>query len=175
MARRTLAVSALGLTVLLGTAACGSDHGSSDARPAACRTSQLGWKVTRLPAGQRNAPAATLSAENRGTKACAFDGYPAIDVYVGKGPSADGRPKKGAAPVRLELNPGHTVDFPLFFEATAARGADCEVSAAYDPSITVTPPHTQDGSLVKMTDGKGRHVRAQVCGTDIELASPQLR
>ncbi|MFF9089935.1 DUF4232 domain-containing protein [Streptomyces sp. NPDC014991] len=175
MARRTLAVSTLGLVVLLGTAACGNDQGSSDARPAACRTSQLGWKMTRLPGKQRNTPVATLSAENKGSKACVFDGYPSIDVYIGKGPSADGKPKKGATPVHVQLNPDRTVEFPLFYEATAVRGDGCEVSAEYDPSITVVPPHTKDGSLIKMTDAKGRHVRAQVCGTDIELGSPQLR
>jgi hypothetical protein len=175
MARRTLAVSALGLAVLLGTAACGNDQSSSDTRIVACRTSQLNWKMTRLPGKQQNAPAAALSAENKGSKSCAFDGYPDIDVYVGKGPSAAGKPKKGATPVHLELNPGHTVEFPLFYEATAAPGDGCEVSAEYDPGITVVPPHTRDGSLVKMTDAKGRHVRAQVCGIDIELGSPQLR
>ncbi|MEU8471463.1 DUF4232 domain-containing protein [Streptomyces sp. NPDC029006] len=175
MARRTLAVPALGLLVLLGTAACGNDHGSSDARPAVCRTSQLGWKMTRLPGKRQTTPAATLSAENKGAKSCAFDGYPDIDVYIGKGPSADGKPKKGATPVHLELNPGHTVEFPLFYEATPAPGGGCEVAAEYDPSITVVPPHTKDGSLVRMTDAKGRHVRAQVCGAGIELGSPQLR
>ncbi|MFF1281535.1 DUF4232 domain-containing protein [Streptomyces sp. NPDC058299] len=175
MARRTLAVPALGLLVLLGTAACGNGHGSSDARPAVCRASQLGWKMTRLPGKQQTTPSATLSAENKGSASCAFDGYPGIDVYIGKGPSADGKPKKGATPVHVELNPGHTVEFPLFYEATAAPGGSCEVSAEYDPSITVVPPHTEDGSVVKMTDAKGRHVRAQVCGVGIELGSPQLR
>ncbi|MEV6837266.1 DUF4232 domain-containing protein [Streptomyces sp. NPDC051133] len=174
MARRTLAVAALGLVALLGTAACGKDQGSSDARPVACQASQLGWKMTRLSGGRQSTPAATLSAENKGSKPCAFDGYPEIDVYVGKGPSADGRPKKGATPVHSELNPGHAVEFPLFYEATATPGDGCEVSAEYDPSITVVPPHTRKGSLIKMTDAKGRHVRAQVCGTGIELGSPQL-
>ncbi|WP_225826232.1 DUF4232 domain-containing protein [Streptomyces naphthomycinicus] len=175
MARRTLAVSALGLVVLLGAAACGNDQGSADARPVACGTSQLGWKMTRLADEQRNTPAAVLSAENKGSKSCAFDGYPDIDVYIGKGASAAGKPKKGATPVRLELRPGHTVEFPLFYAASAAPGDACEVSAEYDPSITVVPPHTKDGSLVRMTDAKGRHVRAQVCGIDIELGSPRLR
>ncbi|MFI2763493.1 DUF4232 domain-containing protein [Streptomyces echinatus] len=175
MARRTRAVSALGLVLLLGTAACDTDHGSSDARPVACRASQLGWKMTRLPGKRQDTPAATLSAENKGTKSCTFDGYPDIDVYIGKGPSAGGKPKKGAGPVRLRLSPRHTVEFPLFYEATAAPGDGCEVSAEYDPSITVTPPHAKDGSLVRMTDARGKHVRAQVCDIDIELGSPQLR
>ncbi|MES4893206.1 DUF4232 domain-containing protein [Streptomyces sp. NPDC096012] len=175
MARRTLAVSALGLAVLLGTAACGTDGSSSDTRTDRCRTSQLAWKMTRLPGRRQDAPAAALSAENTGSKSCAFDGYPDIDVYVGKGPSADGKPKKGATPVDVELNPGHTVEFPLFYDATAAPGGGCEVSAEYDPRISVVPPHAEDGSLVEMTDAKGRHVRAQVCGLDIELGSPRLR
>ncbi|MYX98402.1 DUF4232 domain-containing protein [Streptomyces sp. SID486] len=175
MARRILAVAALGLVVTLGSAACGTDRSASDARSVACRTSQLDWKMTRLLGKHPDGGAATLSAENNGPKSCAFDGYPDIDVHIGKGPAADGKPKRGAAPVHVELHPGHTVEFPLFYEATAAPGDGCEVSAAYDPSITVVPPHTKDGSSVRMTDAKGRHVRAQVCDFDIEVGAPQLR
>ncbi|MEU6085564.1 DUF4232 domain-containing protein [Streptomyces sp. NPDC047085] len=176
MARRTLAVSALGLAVLLGAAACGNDQGPADARPAACGTPQLSWKMVRLPGKPHKTPAATLSARNKGPKSCAFDGYPALSVYVGKGPSADAKPKK-ATPVHLVLDSGRTIEFPVFYDPIGAPG-DCDVSAEYNPRVDVRPPHPAAhdyGSPVRLTDAKGHQVRAQVCGPDMLLGAPRLR
>ncbi|MEV5880537.1 DUF4232 domain-containing protein [Streptomyces sp. NPDC052101] len=186
MARRTLAVSALSLVVLLGAAACGKDHsaaaqpskGASDARPAACGTPQLSWKMILLPGKPHNTPTATLSATHKGAKPCAFDGYPELSAFIGKGPAADAEPKKGAAPVHLVLQPGHAVEFPIFYDAVGSPSASCNVSAEYNPDISVRPPHAAAhdyGSFVHLTDAKGRHERAQVCSSGMQLGAPRLR
>ncbi|MFJ8197815.1 DUF4232 domain-containing protein [Streptomyces sp. NPDC096152] len=185
MARRTLAVSALGLVVLLGAAACGKDHntatqpskGSSDARPAACGSSQLSWKLALLPGKPHHTPTAMLSAAHKGPRPCAFDGYPGLEFWVGKGPSADAKPKK-STPVRLVLKPGHSIEFPVFYDAVGSPSESCDLLAENDPRISVTPPHhaAHDyGSRVRLTDAEGHHVRAQVCGPDDPLlGAPQL-
>ncbi|WP_369364842.1 DUF4232 domain-containing protein [Streptomyces sp. CG4] len=183
MARRTRAVCALSLVVLLGAAACGKEHdtatqpsrGSSDARPAVCGSSQLSWKLTLLPGKPHNTPTAMLSAAHKGAKPCAFDGYPGLEYFVGKGPASDAKPKK-STPVHLVLKPGHSIAFPVFYDAVGSPSESCDISAEYDPSISVTPPHRAPhddyGSLVQLTDTRGHHVRAQVCGPDDPLLGP---
>ncbi|MER7916675.1 MULTISPECIES: DUF4232 domain-containing protein [unclassified Streptomyces] len=186
MARRTRAVSALSLVVLLGAASCGtqqhhtatrSSGGPSDARPAACGSSQLGWKMTLLPGRPRHTPTAMLSAAHKGSKPCAFDGYPGLEFWVGKGPSADAKPER-SAPVHLVLNPGHRIGFPVFYDAVGSPSESCDILAENDPRISVTPPHPAAhdyGSLVRLTDPRGHHVRAQVCGPGVPLlGAPQL-
>ncbi|XES00896.1 hypothetical protein HEP87_61175 [Streptomyces sp. S1D4-11] len=97
MARRTAAVLAISLTVVLAAAACSAaDHvaaqpttnpsrttASASAgalRAAGCGTHLLRWKPTRLSGKPRSAATALLSATNTGTTPCAFDGYPSVDV-----------------------------------------------------------------------------------------------
>ncbi|MFJ5534817.1 DUF4232 domain-containing protein [Streptomyces sp. NPDC093261] len=203
MARRTAAVSAIGLAVLLAATACGgsqtvstrpttgprqttapttgpkvSSPGSSDAEgAAACGTRQLRWKLTRLDGKPDNAPTALLSAMNTGPRPCAFDGYPDIDVYVGKGPSVSSKPKSSTS-VRLVLNAGHAVEFPLFYEPTAGPHGSCFIPGDNDPRISVRPPHAAArdyGAFAQLTDANGRRLKAQVCGTALQLGSPQLR
>ncbi|MEU1401846.1 DUF4232 domain-containing protein [Streptomyces sp. NPDC005728] len=177
MSRRTVAVSALGLVLLLGATACGQADSSSDTRIASCGTPELSWKMTLLPGKPHHTPAATLSATHKGSKSCAFDGYPELDFRVGKGAEAFSKPKT-STPVHLELNPGHSIEFPVFYDPIGSPPGDCEIAAEYDPSVFVTPPHRarEDyGSRLQLTDAKGKHVRAQVCGADDpKLGAPQL-
>ncbi|MEU6366727.1 DUF4232 domain-containing protein [Streptomyces sp. NPDC046931] len=201
MVRRTAAVSAIGLAVLLAATACGrgetvstqpakgapqttasttgprasSPASSNPTGAAACATPQLRWKLTRLDRKTHNAPTALLSATNTGTRPCAFDGYPDIDVYVGKGPSVSSKPKRVTS-VRLVLNAGHAVEFPLFYAPTADPQGSCFIPGDDDPRISVRPPHAAGGDYgasAQLTDVKGRHLRAQVCGTTIQLGAPQ--
>ncbi|MGW2693000.1 DUF4232 domain-containing protein [Streptomyces sp. NPDC001296] len=203
MARRTAAVSVVGLTVLLAATACGrgetvstrptagpretaapstgpkaSPPASSHANgAAACGTPHLRWKLTRRDSKPHNAPTALLSATNTGPRPCAFDGYPDIDVYVGKGPSVSSKPKKSTS-VRLALNAGHTVVFPLFYAATPAPHGSCFIPGDNDPRVSVRPPHAAAhdyGAFAQLTDVNGRRLSAQVCGTTIQLGSPELR
>ncbi|MDT0466620.1 DUF4232 domain-containing protein [Streptomyces gibsoniae] len=203
MARRTAAVSVVGLTVLLAATACGrgetvstrptagprettapatgpkaSPSASSHAKgAAACGTPHLRWKLTRLDGKRHNTPTALLSATNTASRPCAFDGYPDIDVYVGKGPSVSSKPKKSTS-VRLALNAGHAVVFPLFYVATPDRHGSCFIPGDNDPRVSVRPPHAAAhdyGAFAQLTDANGRRVPAQVCGTTIQLGSPQLR
>ncbi|MFK4149150.1 hypothetical protein [Streptomyces sp. NPDC004065] len=67
--------------------------------------------MTLLPGKPHNSPTATLSARLEGSKSCAFDGYPELSVYVGKGPSAGSKPKE-FTPVHLVLKPGHRIAIP---------------------------------------------------------------
>ena len=185
MPRRTVAVFALGLVALTGATACGNGHSTtaqpegdkSHARPAACGTPQLSWKMSLLP-GKHSAPAATLSATRKGSGSCAFDGYPVLDFWVGKGPSATSKPKT-SAPVHLVLNQGHSIEFPVFYDPVGSPPGNCEVMAEYDPRVAVTPPHRAAhdyGAALRLTDASGHHVRAQVCGPhDPELGAPRLR
>ncbi|MFF3000791.1 DUF4232 domain-containing protein [Streptomyces sp. NPDC057950] len=175
MSRRTAAVCTAGL-MLLGAGACGEGAGASGIRIAACRTPQLSWKMTLLPGKPHNTPTATLSAAHKGSQPCAFDGYPELSVHVGKGPSADSRPKK-RTPVRLVLKPGHSIAIPVFYDAVGSPSGSCEVMADYNPRVDVRPPHpaTHDyGSRVQLTDAKGHHRRAQVCDLDMLLGVPEL-
>ncbi|MEV6028036.1 DUF4232 domain-containing protein [Streptomyces sp. NPDC052036] len=203
MARRTAAVSVIGLTVLLAATACGRSEtvstrpatgprettapttGPKASSPApshakgtgACGTPHLRWKLTRLDGKPHNAPTALLSATNTGPRPCAFDGYPVVDVYVGKGPSVSSKPKKNTS-VRLTLNAGHAVVFPLFYAPTAAPRGGCFIPGDDDPRISVRPPHAAAhdyGAFAQLTDANGRRLRAQVCGTTIQLGAPQLR
>ncbi|EST29660.1 DUF4232 domain-containing protein [Streptomyces roseochromogenus] len=146
-------------------------------RAAACRTEQLRWKLTRLAGTSDKAPAAMLSATNPGTTPCALDGNPDLNVYVGKGPSVSSEPKT-TTPIRLVLNHGHEVEFPLFYETSASPRGSCFIPADDDPRIDVRVPHPASGdygTFVEMSDVHGRHVRAQVCGITIHLGSPRSR
>ncbi|KUN88875.1 hypothetical protein AQJ66_05220 [Streptomyces bungoensis] len=177
MSTRTTAVAAAGLAVVLAAVGCGRDGAAAAparARPAACRTAQLSWRLTRLP-GRPHHPAATLGATLRGARRCAFDGYPELDVYVGKGPDVPARPERGAGPVRVELHPGHTLEFPVFYAASPLPDGSCRLPADTTPSVSVRPPHAHDGSLLRLSDARGHAERMQVCGTGMLLGSPRLR
>ncbi|MGW1049364.1 DUF4232 domain-containing protein [Streptomyces sp. NPDC001118] len=154
-----------------------SPSASASARAgAACGTKQLRWKLTRLAATSAKEPAALLSATNTGTTPCAFDGYPNVEVYLGKGPSVEAKPKT-TTPVRLLLNHGRTVEVPLFYPAAPLRDGYCSIPVDEDPSIAVQPPHparTDYGTLLQMSDAHGRQIRATVCDT-IHMGSPRLR
>ncbi|MGW2651947.1 DUF4232 domain-containing protein [Streptomyces sp. NPDC001393] len=154
-----------------------SPRASADARAgAACGTEQLRWKLTRLAAPSAKEPTALLSATNTGTTPCSFDGYPYVHVYLGKGPAVEAKPK-ATTPVRLLLNHGRTVEVPLFYPAAPLRDGYCGIPVDEDPEIEVQPPHparTDYGTLVQMSDTRGRQVRATVCDT-ILMGSPRLR
>ncbi|MEU8587353.1 DUF4232 domain-containing protein [Streptomyces sp. NPDC048664] len=178
MSRRTAAVWTAGLVMLLGTAACGQSqsHTTAQSRVPACGTPQLSWRMTVLPGTPHNTPTATLSAAHKGAKPCAFDGYPELHVYVGKGPSADSRPKR-SAPVHLVLEPGHSVEIPVFYDAVGSPSGSCEVMAEYDPRVDVRPPNPAAhdyGSRVRLTDAQGHRRRAQVCDLHMLLGAPRL-
>ncbi|KUM89731.1 hypothetical protein AQI88_39410 [Streptomyces cellostaticus] len=117
-----------------------------------------------------------MSATNIGGTSCAFDGYPYVEVYLGKGPSESAKPKT-TKPVRLALDHGRTVDFPLFYPASPLRDGYCSIPVDEDPRIAVQPPHparTDYGTLLQLTDAHGRHLRATVCDT-MHMGSPRLR
>ncbi|MEU6064834.1 DUF4232 domain-containing protein [Streptomyces sp. NPDC047082] len=157
MARGTAVLCTVGLVMLLGAVACGQSGSVSGTRIAACGTPQLSWKMTLLPGKSHNTPMATLSAVHKGSKPCAFDGYPALSVYVGKGPSADSKPKE-STPVHLVLKPGHSIAIPVFYDAIGAPSGSCEVMAEYNPRVDVRPPHPTAhdyGSRVQLNDAKG--------------------
>ncbi len=202
MTWRTAAVSAISLTVMVAAVACGPAHqdggkpGTGPSSPAvvptpvpartstpsrasagtACGTEHLRWKLTRLAAPSAKEPTALLSATNTGATACAFDGYPYVEVTLGKGPAAEAKPKT-TTPVRLRVNRGRTVEVPLFYPAQPLRDGYCAIPVDEDPRITVQPPHparSDYGTLVHMSDTHGRRVRATVCDT-IHMGSPRLR
>ncbi|MER6129003.1 DUF4232 domain-containing protein [Streptomyces sp. NPDC001795] len=146
-------------------------------RVAGCGTPQLRWRLTHLPDKPGTKPTALLRATNNGTTPCALDGYPELNVHVGKGPSVTSKPKT-TTPVRLVLKPRHAVDYPLFYEASASRHGGCFIPAYNNPRIEVRAPHpapTDYGTFVLMTDAHGRHVRAAVCGMTMHMGAPRLR
>ncbi|MFI8827649.1 DUF4232 domain-containing protein [Streptomyces sp. NPDC053431] len=174
MARRTVAVVVLGLVVLSGAVAC--DGGREGA--ANCGTADLSWRVTRTSGDGRDAPAAVLSATNKGAARCALDGYPELNAHVGKaqGTTAKPRPGQGAA-ARVVLKPGGTVDFPLFYDPYPSGGY-CFMDGFLSPSLYVTPPHPAPGDTgapTELTDAKGRPLPAQVCGDDVLIGPARLR
>ncbi|MFI9645545.1 DUF4232 domain-containing protein [Streptomyces sp. NPDC052040] len=176
MSWRTAVGWTVGLVMLLGATACGRSDDSAAPRIGACGTPQLSWRMTVHPGKPHNTPAATLSAAHKGSKPCAFDGYPALSVYVGKGPSADSAPKR-SMPVHLVLAPGHRIEIPVFYDAIGSPSGECEVSGEYDPRVDVRPPHPAAhdyGSHVQVTDTKGHPERAQVCDFHMLLGAPQL-
>ncbi|KUN05201.1 hypothetical protein AQI95_17135 [Streptomyces yokosukanensis] len=179
---RKAAVLVLGLAVLAGLAACGSGHGDSDsrgrARAAACGSPQLRWKWTPTADRRPGAPAAQLSATNKRSQPCTLDGYPQVKVWVGKAQDVYSEPRKNAKPVRLVLDPGRTVDFPLFYEAQDVPRGSCWIAGDYDASSDVVPPHPAKrdyGSFVHPTDAKGHRLPTQVCSDTIRLDPPRLR
>jgi hypothetical protein len=215
MARRQVAVCAIGLTVMVAAAACGSAQrdagrpstGSSSgttapstgpartsASPtasagtragAACGTEELRWRLT-LTGGKAGkpgksgksgkVPTALLSATNTGAAPCAFDGYPKVQAYAGKGPSVWSEPK-AKAPVRLVLNHGSTVEFPLFYPASPSADGSCAIPVDDDPRIEVLPPHaasTDYGASLQITDPHGRKVTPVFCDT-IHVGAPRSR
>jgi hypothetical protein len=205
MARRTAAVCAISLGVVVAAAACGPEHrvaaqpttgpsrttaptvepsqttvspsASAGVRPgAACGTKQLRWRLTRLADKSSKAPTALLSATNTSTASCAFNGYPELHAYAGKGPAVWSEPKS-KAPVRLMLGPGNAVDFPLFYPASPAPDGSCSIPVDDDPRIEVVPPHpapTDYGATVQITDPHGRNVTPVFCDT-VHLGAPRLR
>lgn len=169
-ARRTAAISVLGLAMLLGTVACG-DHN----RVADCGTPHLSWKLTRTADKGRGAPAAVLSARNTGSQPCAFDGYPELEARVGKAQGTTSKPKKGKA-TRVVLNPDHTVGFPVFYHPDVARDGYCFITGDLHPSLYVSPPHPARhdyGTSTQLTDAKGHHLDAQICDDPIKIGPPQ--
>jgi hypothetical protein len=205
MARRTAAVCAISLGVVVAAAACGPEHrvaaqpttgpsrttaptvepsqttvspsASAGVRPgAACGTKELRWRLTRLADKSSKAPTALLSATNTSTASCAFNGYPELHAYAGKGPAVWSEPK-AKAPVRLMLGPGNSVDFPLFYPASPAPNGSCSIPVDDDPRIEVLPPHrapTDYGATVQITDLHGRNVTPVFCDT-VHLGAPRLR
>ncbi|MGW2706284.1 DUF4232 domain-containing protein [Streptomyces sp. NPDC001340] len=147
-------------------------------RPAACGSPQLRWKWTRLADRPAGAPAAVLSARNRSAKPCAFDGYPQLHVGVGKAQDVESAPKKEAVPVRLVLDPGRTVDFPLFYQPHDVPRMSCWIAGDYNASsdVVVPRPAKHDyGSFVHVTDAKGHRLPTQVCSDTIQVGPPHLR
>lgn len=205
MARRTAVVSAISLAVVVAAAACGPEHRVA-ARPtsgpsrttapasepsrtsaspsasaavrsgAACAMKQLRWRLTRLADKSSKAPTALLSATNTSTAPCAFNGYPELHAYAGKGPAVWSEPK-AKAPVRLVLDHDKTVDFPLFYLAAPAADGSCSIPVEDDPRIEVLPPHpahTDYGASLHITDPQGRHVVPVFCDT-VHVGAPRMR
>ncbi|MFI1164026.1 hypothetical protein ACH4UM_10460 [Streptomyces sp. NPDC020801] len=82
-----------------------------------------------------------------------------------------------STPVRLVLNPGHTIEYPLFHPASRAVRGYCAMEPDLEPSIDVRPPHparTDYGAGLHMTDVHGRRLHAVVCDT-IRMGAPRLR
>ncbi|MFD7056132.1 DUF4232 domain-containing protein [Streptomyces mirabilis] len=154
-----------------------SPSASAGVRPgAACGTKRLRWRLTRLADKSSKAPTALLSATNASTASCAFNGYPELHAYAGKGPAVWSEPK-AKAPVRLMLGPGNSVDFPLFYPASPAPNGSCSIPVDDDPRIEVLPPHrasTDYGATVQITDLHGRNVTPVFCDT-VHLGAPRLR
>ncbi|WP_225829832.1 DUF4232 domain-containing protein [Streptomyces sp. NK08204] len=174
MAQRKATVLILTLAVLLGLSSCGGGH----TRAAACGSHQLRWKWTLLADKPAGAPTAMLSATNRRARPCAFDGYPQLDVWVGKAQDVQSEPVKKAVPVRLELKPGRTVDFPLFYQPHEVPRESCWISGEYNASSDVVPPHPAQhdyGSFVHPTDAQGHRLPTQVCSDTVQLGPPHLR
>jgi hypothetical protein len=174
MVQRKAAVFVLGLAVLLGLTAWGwiRSHG------AACGSPQLRWTWTR-PAGEpSDGSAATLSATNKSSHRCVFDGYPQIHVWVGKAQDVQSEPEKNGGPVMVVLNPGRTVDFPLFYQPNDVPRYHCWIGAEDNASSDVVPPHPRKhdyGSFVHVTDAKGHPLPTQVCSDTLRVGPPQLR
>ncbi|MEV5876136.1 DUF4232 domain-containing protein [Streptomyces sp. NPDC052101] len=169
----------LGLAALLGLTACGGGQGHSHAAaaPSACGSPQLRWKWTRLADKPSGAPAALLTATNTSSKPCAFDGYPQLQVWVGKAQDVQSEPGKKAEPVRLVLDPGRTADFPLFYQPYDVPRGSCWIAGDLNASSGVVPPHPAKrdyGSFVHLTDTSGHRLPAQVCSDTIQIRPPHL-
>ncbi|MGW2746630.1 DUF4232 domain-containing protein [Streptomyces sp. NPDC001450] len=160
--------------MLLGLTACGWGH----TRPAACGSPQLRWKWTRSADKPAGAAAAMLSARNRSAKPCAFDGYPQLHVWVGKAQDVESEPTKTATPVRLVLDPGRTVDFPLYYQPHVVPRESCWIAGNYNASSDVVAPHPAKhdyGRFVHVTNAKGHRLPTQVCSDTIRIGPPHLR
>lgn len=173
-AQRKATVLILSLAALLGLTAYLWVH----PRPAACGSPQLRWKWTRLADTSASAPVAMLSARNRSAQPCAFDGYPQMHVWVGKAQDVESEPKQEAIPVRLVLNPGQTVDFPLFYQPHDVPRGSCWIAGNYNASSDVVVPHPAKhdyGSFVHVTNAEGHRVPTQVCSDTLRVGLPHLR
>ncbi|GGY07303.1 hypothetical protein GCM10010510_61570 [Streptomyces anandii JCM 4720] len=160
----------------LGPAATGVSSTAPTGARLACGTEQLRWRLTLLTVKPSKEPTALLSATNTGATPCAFDGYPDLEVHLGKGPAVDAQPKTTTR-VRLLLGHGRTVEIPLFYPAVRLRDGYCAIPPGEDPEISARPPHpasTDYGASVQMSDPQGRQIRATVCDT-IHMGSPRLR
>ncbi|MDF3300174.1 hypothetical protein [Streptomyces tropicalis] len=91
-------------------------------------------RLARLAATSAKEPTALLSASNASTTPCAFDGYPDLQVYLGKGPSAEAESKTTTL-VRPLLHHGPTVEVPLFYPASPARDGYCAIPVDEEPRI----------------------------------------
>ncbi|MFF7603166.1 DUF4232 domain-containing protein [Streptomyces mirabilis] len=143
---------------------------------AACGTAQLRWRLTLLADKASKAPTALLSATNTSAVPCRFDGYPKVQAYAGKGPAVWSEPRAKAT-VRLVLDHGNTVDFPLFYPASPSVEGSCAIPVDDAPRIEVLPPHpasTDYGASLQITDPHGRRVTPVFCGT-IRVGAPRPR
>ncbi|MCX2183173.1 DUF4232 domain-containing protein [Streptomyces sp. SKN60] len=174
MARRTVAVVVLGMALLTGAVACGGGRDGA----AHCGTADLRWKATRTSGDGQEEPAAVLSATNKGGAPCALDGYPELDAHVGKAQGTTAKPQPGReTPDRVVLEPGETADFALFYDPKPDSDY-CFMDGVLDPSLYVYPPHPapdDHGTPAELTDAKGRHVPAQICGDDVRIGPARLR
>ncbi|MBN0048772.1 DUF4232 domain-containing protein [Streptomyces actuosus] len=176
MARRTVVPVIgllIGLVTLPVTAACGRHPSVAD-----CRSPHLHWRLTRLSERAPGAPAALLSGTNTGARPCAFDGYPQLDVRVGKAQGVRSEPREKGEPARLVVEPGRTVDVPLFYRPDGGAPGSCWIAGGYNASSRVVPPHAtgdDDGSPVHFTDAGGHRLPTQVCSDTLRMGPPRLR
>ncbi|MFI8963932.1 DUF4232 domain-containing protein [Streptomyces sp. NPDC053493] len=117
-----------------------------------------------------------LSATNTGTRPCVLDGYPQLDIHVGKAQGASSKPKgTAAAPPRHVLDPGRTAAYPVFYDPYESSPGTCFMPADSHASVYVSPPHPVPpdyGTPSELTDAKGRPLDPQVCGDSIEMGPP---
>ncbi|MGD3110413.1 DUF4232 domain-containing protein [Streptomyces sp. YGL11-2] len=164
----TMAALTLTVTAALALTGCGS--GRMAALHANCKTKSLGWKVTVLkevPHSPRRE--ARLTAVNKGSQPCVFDGFPTFAVHVGKGPESAGKGQVRTMPI--DLRRGGTVTTSLRYKdhAPGMKPADCLVS---NDEATVGAPRDHHEKQIKVRDEKGKKARMNICEETIWMSAP---
>ncbi|MEU7558618.1 DUF4232 domain-containing protein [Streptomyces eurythermus] len=175
-----LAALTAGLTLMAGltlTACDTTTTATPDATAPPCRTAALTWTLSLLDgdsAGNGDGrgddrSGARLTAVNKGSGACLFAGYPALEIHNGKADGIEGAGAGRPSPVAL---PGHTaVTVDLRYTRRGTPGASTWCVRQHEAAVTA--PHDTHGTVVPVTDAHGKAAVLDACGETIAMAPPR--
>ncbi|AOR31335.1 hypothetical protein BFF78_10075 [Streptomyces fodineus] len=165
------------VTAGLALTACGTTttttraRATPDASAPPCRTAALTWSLVLLGGSENGGlrPNARMTAINKGSKTCVFDGYPGVEIHNGKAESIDGSGLGHPAPLPLPGKAAVTVDLRYVPRDPKGTNTWC----VRQSEAVVWAPHDSDRVVVPVTDAHRKSVTLDACGQIIAMEPPR--